>query len=197
MKGKASIAIILFLIVIMTSFFIIRSNASKRIKNNEIQGEELVIYSAHPIELLRSLIQEFESRTGIWVRVKSGGTGELINQIESEQDEPVADILWGGSLSTLKPQMYLFEEYISKNQEFIFDEFKNDEGMLTRFSDVPSVLMINTDLIGDIIINGYQDLLNPNLKGSIAYCSPSISSSAYEHLINMLYAMGKGNPQEG
>ena len=101
----------------MTSFFIIRSNASKRIKNNEIQGEELVIYSAHPIELLRPLIQEFKSRTGIWVRVKSGGTGELINQIKSEQDEPVADILWGGSLSTLKPQMYLFEEYISKNQD--------------------------------------------------------------------------------
>ena len=28
-------------------------------------------------------------------------------------------------------------------------------------------------------------------------CDPSTSSSASEHLINMLYAMGEGNPEKG
>lgn len=69
--------------------------------------------------------------------------------------------------------------------------------MLTRFSDIPSILMINTDLIGDIEVKGYEDLLNPRLKGKIAYCNPLVSSSAYEHLINMLYAMGNGDPEGG
>lgn len=196
MKRKIGIAAIL-IIAFMACYFIIQINLDKKVYNDKEQTEELVIYSAHPIELLRPLIKEFEERTGIWVKVVNGGTGELIDQIEDEQDNRVADILWSGSLSTLKPQMYLFDENKSLNEEFIYDEFKNKEGMLTRFSDVPSILMINTDLIGDITIEGYEDLLNPLLKGKIAYCNPSVSSSAYEHLINMLYAMGNGNPEDG
>ena len=74
---------------------------------------------------------------------------------------------------------------------------KNVEGPLTRFTDIPSVIMVNTNLIGDIEVNGYEDLLNPALKGKIAHCDPSKSSSSYEHLINMLYAMGKGDPEQG
>ena len=38
------------------------------------------------------------------------------------------------------------------------------------------------------------DLLKPELKGRIASPTLSTSSSAYEHLINMLYAMGDGEP---
>ena len=68
---------------------------------------------------------------------------------------------------------------------------------MTRFTDIPSVIMVNTDLIGDIKVEGYEDLLNPALKGKIAMADPSKSSSSYEHLINMLYAMGKGNPDDG
>lgn len=158
---------------------------------------QLVIYSSHPLDFISPLIEEFEIQTGIQVTVVSGGSGELLDQVEAEQDNPQADILWGGSLSTLMPQSYLFEEYQSVNEEEMQDEFKNKEGMLTRFSDVPSILMINEDLVGDIKIDGYEDLLNPKLKGKIAYCSPSVSSSAYEHLINILYAMGKGNPYQG
>ena len=57
--------------------------------------------------------------------------------------------------------------------------------------------MVNTRLLGDLTIEGYEDLLNPELKGRIAMCSPSSSSSAWEQLINMLYAMGEGEPEEG
>ena len=46
-------------------------------------------------------------------------------------------------------------------------------------------------------IKTYEDLLNPALKGKIAFADPSKSSSSYEHLINMLYAMGKGDPDKG
>ena len=39
--------------------------------------------------------------------------------------------------------------------------------------------------------------MNPALRGRIAMADPSKSSSAYEHLINMLYAMGQGDPDKG
>ncbi len=158
---------------------------------------DLVVYCPHPLEFINPLVSEFESQTGIKVEVIAAGTGELLKRVESEQANPLGDIFWGGSLSTMKPQMALFENYQSVNEEFVREDMKNVEGPLTRFTDIPSVIMVNTDLIGDIEINGYEDLLNPELKGKIAHCDPSKSSSSYEHLINMLYAMGKGNPDDG
>ncbi len=158
---------------------------------------DLVVYCPHPLEFINPLVSEFESQTGIKVEVIAAGTGELLKRVESEQANPLGDIFWGGSLSTMKPQMELFENYQSVNEEFVQESMKNVEGPLTRFTDIPSVIMVNTDLIGDIEINGYEDLLNPELKGKIAHCDPSKSSSSYEHLINMLYAMGGGNPEAG
>lgn len=162
-----------------------------------VASGNLVVYCPHPLEFINPLVSEFESQTGIKVEVIAAGTGELLKRVESEQENPLGDIFWGGSLSTMKPQMALFENYQSVNEEFVQDDMKNVEGSLTRFTDIPSVIMVNTDLIGDIEINGYEDLLNPELKGKIAHCDPSKSSSSYEHLINMLYAMGKGNPDAG
>ncbi len=158
---------------------------------------DLVIYCPHPLEFINPLVSEFESQTGIKVEVIAAGTGELLKRVESEQANPLGDIFWGGSLSTMKPQMNLFENYQSVNEDAVRDDMKNVEGPLTRFTDIPSVIMVNTDLIGDIEINGYEDLLNPELKGKIAHADPSKSSSSYEHLINMLYAMGKGDPEAG
>lgn len=160
-------------------------------------GGKLVIYCPHPLEFINPLVSEFESQTGIKVEVIAAGTGELLKRVESEAGNPLGDIFWGGSISTITPQADIFENYTSVNEEYVQDSMKNVEGTLTRFTDIPSVLMVNTDLIGDIEINGYEDLLNPELKGKIACADPSKSSSSFEHLINMLYAMGKEDPETG
>ncbi len=173
-----------------------KPDATQEVKEDKATGD-LVIYCPHPLEFINPLVAEYEAQTGIKVEVIAAGTGELLKRVESEQENPLGDIFWGGSLSTMKPQMDLFESYQSVNEEFVQDTMKNVEGPLTRFTDIPSVLMINTDLIGDIEVNGYEDLLNPALKGKIAHCDPSKSSSSYEHLINMLYAMGNGDPEAG
>lgn len=158
--------------------------------------EQLVVYCPHPQDFIDPLICEFEARTGIPVTVCSGGTGELLEQMALEQ-EPLCDIFWGGSLSITSPAKDLFQPYLSVNESMIREEFRNTEGNMTRFTDVPSVIMVNTDLVGDLRIEGYEDLLLPELKGRIAMCDPSASSSAWEHLINMLYAMGGKDPEAG
>lgn len=161
------------------------------------KSDKLVVYCPHPLAFINPLVQEFEKQSGVKVEVIAAGTGELLKRVESEKANPLGDIFWGGSLSTMKPKADLFENYKSANEDAIQDAFKNTEGSLTRFTDIPSVIMVNTKLIGDIKVEGYEDLLNPALKGKIAECDPSRSSSSYEHLINMLYAMGKGDPEQG
>lgn len=57
-----------------------------------------------------------------------------------------------------------------KMKNMFREEFKNKEGNMTRFTDIPSVLMVNTNLLGGMKIQGYEDLLDERLKGKIAMC---------------------------
>lgn len=172
-------------------------NEATNSDGGDTSSKNLVVYCPHPLEFIDPIVAEFEDETGIQVDVVAAGTGELLKRIESEKDNPLGDVMWGGSLGTLQPKIDYFEEYTSANEGDILDDCKNTDGKITRFSNIPSVLMINTNLIGDIKIEGYEDLLNPELKGKIAHADPSKSSSSFEHLVNMLYAMGDGDPEKG
>ena len=158
---------------------------------------KLVIYSSLTEANIEALVPLFEEETGIELEVLAMGTGDALKRIETEAENPLADVMWSGSITGVKSHSEYFEDYVSPNEEFFFDSCKNVEGNLTRIDVAGSVLMVNTDLIGDIEIKGYADLLNPELKGKIAMCDPGASGSAYEHVVNMLYAMGNGDPEAG
>ncbi|RKM53897.1 extracellular solute-binding protein [Butyrivibrio sp. X503] len=158
------------------------------------EGDKLVVVSPHPIEFMIPLIQEFENETDITVDLKSMGTSAAIDSIVNDDN---VDIMWGGSLLSVGPYIDNFYSYETPNKKDFMYTFTNENSAVTCFSDVPSVLMVNTDLIGDIDILGYKDLLNPALRGKIAFADPGRSSSSFEHLVNMLYAMGDGDPENG
>ncbi len=160
-------------------------------------SQELILYSPHPLEFIEPLVNEYEAVSGVKVEVVAAGTGELLKRVESESSSPLGDVLWGGSLTSVSSYGDYFENYLTVNEEFMAEQHKNTEGFMTRFSDIPSVIMVNTNLIGDIEVNGYEDLLNPELKGKIAFADPAKSSSSFEQLVNMLYAMGNGDPEAG
>ena len=161
-------------------------------------SNSLVIYCPHPLDFINPLVDDFKAKNpDINVDVIAAGTGELLKRVESEKDNPLGDILWGGTVTMAKAKIYLFENYTSTNEVSIVDIYKNAEGPFTRCDAMPSILMVNTNLSKNIKIEGYGDLLNPALKGKIACADPSASSSAFEHLVNMLYAMGNGNPEKG
>lgn len=160
-------------------------------------SKNLVVYSPHPVDFIDPIVKEYETKTGIKVDVVTAGAGELLKRMESEGSNPLGDVMWGGSLSTLQPKIDLFEDYKSENEKDVMPDFQNKDGKLTRFSVIPSVIMVNTNLIGNIKVEGFEDLLNPELKGKIANADPTKSSSSFEHLINQLYAMGNGKPDDG
>jgi len=166
-------------------------------KETSSSSKELIIYSPHPLEFIDMIVSEFEKDYKIKVSVVFAGTEELLSMIANPLSQTQADVLWGGALSTLLANQPLFESYMSKNEVYFLDEYKNIEGKFTRFSSVPSVIMVNRNLVNISSVTGYQDLLKEEFIGRIAYANPSVSSSSYEHLINQLYAMGNGNPIAG
>ncbi len=160
-------------------------------------SKKLVVYCPHPLVFIEPIVKKFEAVTGIQTEVVAAGTGELLKRVEAEAANPLTDVMWGGTLSVLDPSKKFFETYQSPEAAAFVDEAKDPDGKITGFTLVPSVLMVNTKLIGNIKVEGYQDLLNPALKGKIAFADPSKSSSSFEHVVNMLYAMGKGDPEKG
>ena len=165
--------------------------------NAQVASKKLVVYCPHPLVFIDPIVKKFEAATGIQTEVVAAGTGELLKRVEAESSNPLGDVMWGGTLSVLDPSKKFFETYQSPEAATFVDEAKDRDGKITGFTLVPSVLMVNTKLIGNIKVEGYQDLLNPALKGKIAFADPSKSSSSFEHVVNILYAMGKGDPEKG
>ena len=160
--------------------------------NNNDNGV-LVIYTPLWPDFSEPLVEMFEQETGINVELLSMGTGELLARINAEADNPQADIMWSGALSTLIPSMHLFENITSSNETSVLPMFANAEGPLTRFTFNGYVLVKNTEVLEElgVTINGYADLLNPALRGRIAMLNPAFSATAFNHLINMIHVMGE------
>lgn len=143
-------------------------------------GEEepvLVVYTARSEALNNAVIPEFEKDTGIKVEVVVAGTGELLKRAQSEKDNPLGDIFWVADQTMLSSSRELFMEYVSPEDENMLDAFRNTTGYFTPAFADPTVMIVNKDLKGDMRIDGFEDLLNPELKGKIAFGDPVNSSS--------------------
>lgn len=172
------------------------TEAAKSEEAPKLSGD-LVIYSPNTDKEVELMIPAFEEKTGISVEVISGGTGEMVTRINAEQANPQADILWGGmdySVYVANPDIW--EEYVSPNVTCIPEEYMMLNGFYTTYCLAgDSVFVLNTDVLNDLGVNpddikGYEDLLNPALKGWIAMSDPTSSSSAYRELTTMLLDMG-------
>ena len=184
------------IITILLALSLLYSIMGFSTEKSDTGENSLVIYSPHPLSFLNALVDDFKAKNpGINVELIGAGSGELLKRVESEKDNPLGDVLWGGTVTIVKPKAYLFEDFATTNSENI--PYKNIEGPLTRCTVVPSILMVNTNLSGNIKIEGYEDLLNPALKGKIAFADPAAAQSPFEHLVNMLYAMGGGDTEKG
>jgi len=159
--------------------------------NAEAPAEEstdtLVVYAGITDTLVNGLIPAFEEATGVKVEVITGSTSELLKRIESEQDNPYADIMIGGTQQVYIPYIDLFAEYTSVNDADLVDGHKTYDGKLTPFCTESAIIMWNTNLIGDIEVKSYEDLLNPELKGKIAFSDPASTGSGSGMIADLLY----------
>ncbi|WP_314584873.1 extracellular solute-binding protein [Paenibacillus terrigena] len=173
------------------------TNAESNESGKSEASKSLVVYTAAATDVMNVVIPEFEAKTGIKVEVVTAGTGELLKRIEAEKDNPLGDVEWGGTVPVVVPKQQLFEPYTSKNDSAMIDTAKNTEGTITRNNIIPMVLLVNKNLIGDIKIEGYADLLNPKLKGKIAFPDPAKSSTGLTHLANILQTIGAEDENKG
>ncbi|MCL2378672.1 MAG: extracellular solute-binding protein [Defluviitaleaceae bacterium] len=162
-----------------------------------IDDTTLVIYTTFSSEFTAPIIELFEERYNIIVELHQDSTASTLARLRSEEQNPQADVMWGGRMYDVAPDMDLFQDFVTEHEMHLVPGHENIEGALTRFVTNAGLLIINTDLLGDIEIRGYECLLNPALYGQIAMVYPSASSLSFSHLVNQLYAMGRGHPHNG
>jgi iron(III) transport system substrate-binding protein len=195
MKNKKTISKLI--IAILSIAIIATGCGSKGPEAEDTNAEDsnvLTIYTARSESLNNAVIPNFEKDTGIKVDVIVAGTGELVKRVESEKNNPMGDVLWAADETMLASKKDLFMEYVSPEDENMIEQFRNKTGYFSPAFADPTVFIVNKNLIGDIKVEGFEDLLNPELKGKIAFGDPANSSSAFQSLAAMLYAMGEGDP---
>lgn len=153
----------------------------------------LVIYTARSDSEIELVVPAFEEMYDVEVELVTGGIGELIKRVEAEGDSPQGDILLGGTYTSNLSGCDYYEPYLSPEAENLAEDYQREDGLLTTTSIIAVCMIVNDNLIGDITLNGWEDLLNPELKGKIAFADPAASSNAYNLLVNMLYDMGDGD----
>lgn len=161
-------------------------------QNADIAGTELVVYTPNEEGMLNSLIPVFEDQSGVTVQLITAGTGELYQRIRSEAGNPQGDIMFGGGAAQASANKELWAEFTSANDGDMVEAGRNLTGSFTPYQADGSNLLVNTDELAEIgvEITSYADLLQPELKGKIAYGDPTASSSAFAQLTNMLKAVG-------
>ena len=75
-------------------------------------SERLVLYTSHKKEVWWPIVKEFESRTGIWVELETGGTVTLLERIAA--GESGADLMFGGGADSLSAYSACFAPYVSE-----------------------------------------------------------------------------------
>lgn len=157
----------------------------------------LVVYSPHDADPLQAGLALFEKAyPDIKVEIIAAGTGELLQRVAAESENPLADVLWGGGADSLAAFKPYFQPYVSANDDVIADAFKDGEDLWIGESPLPMVLFYNKTLVSEEDApKTWQDLLNPKWKGQIAYASPAKSGSAYTQLCTMILA--EGGPEGG
>ena len=130
-----------------------------------------------------------EAYPNINVEALSIPTGEAIQRIKAEAENPQCDVLWGGGADTLAGQVDLFQAFVSEHDAVIGDAYKDADDMWIGESPLPMVFIYNKTLIDEADVpKTWEDLTNPALKGKIAYANPAKSGSAYTQLCTMLFS---------
>lgn len=155
---------------------------------------DLVLYSSmteNDLDVLLDVIaEEFPD---IDVEIVNGTAGELTTRINAEKGSPTGDMMWGG-LDIADGDKYsdLFEHWLSDYEDLVPDEYKSPNGFynVDHLSTVAFCVNENLEQELGLDIKGYQDLLDPKLKGKILLADPSSSSSAWNNISNIMAVYG-------
>ena len=151
-------------------------SACANTRHSESDKNVLTVYSPYQSNLIRPILNDFEKQEHVKIEIKHGSTQVLLSNLHNEDLSSVVMYLWVVCCQKqLIIQKILFP-YQDTSVTQQLEDYRSNNKYVTSFLLMPTVIVVNSDLQGDIKIRGYQDLLQPILKGKIAYSNPNTNN---------------------
>ena len=152
-------------------------------------GLQLTVYSGRNEELVGSLIERFQTQTGVTVNVRYGDTAELAATILEEGDNSPADVFFAqdagalGAVAAAGRLDQLPESVLSRVEE----RFRSPEGTWVGVSGRARVVVYNTSALTETdlptTIFGFTD---PKWKGRLGWAPTHGSFQAFVTALRVL-----------
>lgn len=159
--------------------------------------QTLKIYSIIHEEETLALTNLFTQETGIQVQFLRASTGELVNRVIAEKNDPQADVLLGGATNyhIQADKAGALEPYLSPAAKNVPPYALAKDNSWTGFCVLSLGIGINRERFeqkfpGTPYPKTWDDLLNPEFKGEIVLTNPVASSTAYLFVQNQLQRLG-------
>ena len=137
---------------------------------NENEIEELTIYTSRQPQLLEPIIEDFYDDTGIKVNLLSGNAQELMERIDIEGNDSMADIFMtvdAGVLWQAAERDIFFKvdsEILERN---VPSYLKDPENKWFGLSKRARTIVFSSDQFASDDFSTYEDLADPKWKGKL------------------------------
>ncbi len=146
----------------------------------------LNVYTALEDEQVTDYLEEFkEQNPDVTVNVTRESTGIITSKLLAEKDNPVADVVWGLSATSLLvlKQEGMLDEYAPEGVDQILDQFKDSAEVPTwvGIDAWETAWIVNKEVLEsegiDTVPTSYEELLDPKYEGLIAMSNPASSGT--------------------
>ncbi len=150
------------------------------------QEKQLIVYTSHKEEVYLPIIREFESRTGIWVELHTGGTTQMFSEVKEASEQGRCDIMFGGGIESYEAAKDLFMPYAPVERSALDPDYVDDENRWIPFTELPIVFVYNKKLVSySELPTTWEELFDSKWKGQIAFADPNSSGTSYTILSTM------------
>ncbi|WP_026521400.1 extracellular solute-binding protein [Butyrivibrio sp. VCB2001] len=150
------------------------------------QEKQLIVYTSHKEEVYLPIIREFESRTGIWVELHTGGTTQMFSEVKEASEQGRCDIMFGGGIESYEAAKDLFMPYEPVERSALDPDYVDDENRWIPFTELPIVFVYNKKLVSySELPTTWEELFDSKWKGQIAFADPNSSGTSYTILSTM------------
>jgi iron(III) transport system substrate-binding protein len=160
--------------------------------------QQVVLYTSLNEPTARAVVDAFEQETGIRVIVQADTerdkTVGLVQMLIEEKSRPRADVFWNSeAANTVRLQREGVLEPLDPppaGYDRIPAEYRDPDGYWFGFSGRARILIVNTELVGDLDMpTSMWDLLDPKWRGKAALVRP-VTGTTLTHVTALYELLG-------
>jgi len=134
-------------------------------------ADTLTVYSGRAERLIKPVLDTFQAKTGISIRMLTSGSTELLNRLQAEGPRTPADVFItneAGTLERARELRLLRPLNIEEVERTIPSPFRAPDNSWVGLSGRIWVIVYNTALVDPDNLDSLLDVANPQWKGKLA-----------------------------